>query len=45
MQGVTRKEFDVVPVEHLRDSRYCVFLKSKFPAMPVIWDSVDCISI
>src|SRR5699024_4357772 len=25
-------------------SRYGTFLKSKFPSMPVVWDSVDCIS-
>jgi len=43
-QRVSRKEFDIVHVEHLRGSRYGVFLKSKFPAMPVVWDSVDCIS-
>lgn len=41
---VSRKEFDVVHVEHLRGSRYGVFLKSEFPSMPVVWDSVDCIS-
>lgn len=43
-QRVSRKEFDIVHVEHLRGSRYGDFLKSKFPAMPVVWDSVDCIS-
>jgi glycosyltransferase involved in cell wall biosynthesis len=41
---VSRKEFDIVHVEHLRGSRYGVFIKSKFPSMPVVWDSVDCIS-
>ena len=43
-QRVSRKEFDVVHVEHLRGSRYGVTLKSRFPTMPVVWDSVDCIS-
>ena len=31
-------------VEHLRGSRYGVTLKSRFPDLPVVWDSVDCIS-
>jgi len=43
-ERVSRKEFDIVHVEHLRGSRYGVFIKSKFPTMPVVWDSVDCIS-
>ena len=38
------KKFDVVHVEHLRGSRYGVFLKSKFPDLPLVWDSVDSIS-
>jgi glycosyltransferase involved in cell wall biosynthesis len=41
---VSRKEYDVVHVEHLRASCYGLFLKSKLPAQPVVWDSVDCIS-
>lgn len=41
---VSEHEFDVVHVEHLRGSGYGAFLKSRFPTMPVIWDSVDCIS-
>ena len=40
----TDPAYDVVHVEHLRGSRYGEFIKSKFPAMPVVWDSVDCIS-
>jgi glycosyltransferase involved in cell wall biosynthesis len=43
-QRVSRKEFDIVHIEHLRGSRYGDLLKSKFPTMPVVWDSVDCIS-
>ena len=43
-QRISQEEFDIVHVEHLRGSRYGVFLKSRFPAMPVVWDSVDCIS-
>ncbi|MFT3893234.1 MAG: glycosyltransferase [Anaerolineales bacterium] len=38
------KKFDVVHVEHLRGSKYGVFIKSRFPYIPVIWDSVDSIS-
>ena len=36
--------YDVVHVEHLRGSEYGTFLKSNFPSLPVVWDSVDCIS-
>lgn len=43
-ERVSRNEFDVIHVEHLRGSRYGTFLKSRFPAVPVVWDSVDCIS-
>jgi glycosyltransferase involved in cell wall biosynthesis len=39
-----RSAYDVVHVEHLRGSTYGVFVKSQFASMPVIWDSVDCIS-
>lgn len=41
---ISQKEFDVVHVEHLRGACYAGFIKSKFPSMPVVWDSVDCIS-
>jgi len=40
----THSAYDVIHVEHLRGSRYGVFLKSSFPAVPIVWDSVDCIS-
>jgi glycosyltransferase involved in cell wall biosynthesis len=36
--------YDVVHVEHLRGSEYGRFLKAHFPELPVVWDSVDCIS-
>jgi polysaccharide biosynthesis protein PslH len=36
--------YDVVQVEHLRGAAYGTFIKSQFPSMPVVWDSVDCIS-
>jgi sugar transferase (PEP-CTERM/EpsH1 system associated) len=42
-------DFDVVHVEHLRGSRYGLFLpsviKSKTKKLPIVWDSVDCISL
>ena len=43
-QGVSQNQFDILHVEHLRGSRYGSFLKSRFPNVPVVWDSVDCIS-
>lgn len=42
--GKKGSEYDLVHVEHLRGSGYGVFLKSRFPSLPVVWDSVDCIS-
>lgn len=38
-----RSPFDVVHVEHLRGSRYGLYLK-EHTHLPVVWDSVDCIS-
>lgn len=35
--------FDVIHVEHLRGSRYGLYLK-QHTNLPVVWDSVDCIS-
>jgi glycosyltransferase involved in cell wall biosynthesis len=35
---------DVIHVEHLRGARFGLFLKSRYPDTPVVWDSVDCIS-
>lgn len=37
-------EFDIVHVEHLRGSRFGRHVAAHFPEIPVIWDSVDCIS-
>ncbi len=37
--------FDVMHVEHLRGARYGLYVKSLHPRFPVIWDSVDCISL
>ena len=36
-------KYDVVHVEHLRGSRYGLHLKAK-SKLPVVWDSVDCIT-
>jgi glycosyltransferase involved in cell wall biosynthesis len=44
VQHASRNEFDIVHIEHLRGSRFGLFLKSSLPGMPVVWDSVDCIS-
>jgi glycosyltransferase involved in cell wall biosynthesis len=44
VECVSREKFDIVHVEHLRGSRYGLFIKGRFPAVPVVWDSVDCIS-
>jgi len=43
-QRAARNEFDIVHVEHIRGSRFGTFLKSNLPNMPIVWDSVDCIS-
>jgi glycosyltransferase involved in cell wall biosynthesis len=43
-ERITLNEFDLVHVEHLRGSRYGISIKSMFPNMLVVWDSVDCIS-
>lgn len=36
--------FDVVHVEHLRGSMFGTAIRSRMPSLPVVWDSVDCIS-
>ena len=43
-ERVSKRGFDVIHVEHLRGSCYGLFLKSRFPSIPIVWDSVDCIS-
>lgn len=40
-KGVDISSFDVAHVEHLRGSRYALDLQSQ---LPVVWDSVDCIT-
>lgn len=39
-----RAPFDVIHVEHLRGVNYGLHLKKLGTAVPVVWDSVDCIS-
>jgi len=41
---VVAGDFDIVHVEHLRGARYALHLKDNSSPVPVIWDSVDCIS-
>ena len=36
--------FDVAHVEHLRGSMFGITIRSRLPSLPVVWDSVDCIS-
>jgi glycosyltransferase involved in cell wall biosynthesis len=36
--------FDVIHVEHLRGAQYGLYLKEMGTAVPIVWDSVDCIS-
>jgi glycosyltransferase involved in cell wall biosynthesis len=43
-ERASRNEFDIIHIEHLRGSRFGLFLKSRLPDIPVVWDSVDCIS-
>lgn len=39
-----QRPFDLVHVEHLRGVAYGLHLKKVAPSLPVVWDSVDCIS-
>jgi sugar transferase (PEP-CTERM/EpsH1 system associated) len=47
--GNGKPDFDVVHVEHLRGARYGAFLKAQLreqkPGPPVVWDSVDSITL
>ena len=44
LRGGDATGFDLVHVEHLRGSRYGLYIKSKLPELPIVWDSVDSIS-
>jgi polysaccharide biosynthesis protein PslH len=41
--GSSEQQFDVIHVEHLRGAQYALHLKKK-TNLPVVWDSVDCIT-
>lgn len=43
LNGRTNEQFDLVHVEHLRGSQYGLYLKNNI-TLPIIWDSVDCIT-
>ena len=36
--------FDIIHIEHLRGAKFGTYLKSKGTKIPIVWDSVDCIS-
>lgn len=40
---IKQKSFDLIHIEHLRGSQYGLGLRSRMH-LPVVWDSVDCIS-
>jgi glycosyltransferase involved in cell wall biosynthesis len=42
--GEKAAPFDVIHVEHLRGARYALHLKKLQTGIPIVWDSVDCIS-
>jgi glycosyltransferase involved in cell wall biosynthesis len=42
--AVAQEQMDVVHVEHLRGARYALGVKAARPEVPIVWDSVDCIS-
>jgi len=37
--------YDVIHIEHLRGSKFGLFLQKKLGRLPIVWDSVDCISL
>ncbi len=43
LNGNTHEQYDVVHVEHLRGAQYGLHLKKQIK-LPIIWDSVDCIT-
>jgi glycosyltransferase involved in cell wall biosynthesis len=44
VSGNGQAAFDVIHVEHLRGVNYATRLKQSGSKIPVVWDSVDCIS-
>ena len=49
MASIHDNQYDIIHIEHLRGSRYGLHLKNQFKKInqhiPVVWDSVDCISL
>jgi polysaccharide biosynthesis protein PslH len=39
------QSFDIAHVELIRGARYGLYLKHNHPDIPVVWDSVDCMSL
>ena len=42
--SVEGQRFDLVHVEHLRGAQYSLAIRSSQFAIPIVWDSVDCIT-
>lgn len=45
LDELARMDFDIVHIEHLRGVKYGLYLRHKHPKLPIVWDSVDCISL
>lgn len=45
-QHVSTQPCDIIHIEHLRGAQYGIWLRRQMPQLtvPIIWDSVDCIS-
>jgi glycosyltransferase involved in cell wall biosynthesis len=44
VEGNFQEQYDVIHIEHLRGVRYGLHVKIRKLKVPVVWDSVDCIS-
>ena len=42
---VSANKFDIIHFEHLRSVKYGIYLLNQYPDLPIVWDSVDCISL
>jgi sugar transferase (PEP-CTERM/EpsH1 system associated) len=45
LDRLVQTRYDVVHVEHLRGVKYGLYLRQNHPNLPIVWDSVDCISL
>ncbi len=45
IRGDALQIFDIVHVEHLRGAKYGLRVRKINPKVPIIWDSVDCLSL